>query len=362
MNTKFFCSIVLIALLILANPDFTIASENVATVLSVNPSVSSHYEGKISALEVKMQVPLTSTIISNNDGRAQLMFPDTTTISIAPDTEIMLAEFIDNPNEESIILNMTSGTARFITGEVSRKKPSAMIVNTPQATLGIRGTIVTVSTTGDTTSVYLTETSGLGVTITDKNTGEERTIVKPGNMILISPRGMDERRGNLDEVRNMIASLNSIPNRTQNNQNIFIADINNTPSGGLGVNGEFDSTLIDTKPPVETGLNVNLINGHFNGSGANSTVSFDVNSTARISNATVGISYGQGLYTANNGSGNIHLNGSFNASNFTSSGLSSVNMSGQFNTMSTGTYNVNADVILPNRGTLPVSESGNFRK
>ncbi len=351
------CVIVLTGLLAFARPDLGNAAEQAATVLSVSPSVASHEGGKVTTLEVKMKVPVAATVISDAAGRAQLMFPDTTTVSIAPGTEIALAEFVDDPNEESIILNMAQGTARFITGEVSRRKPSAMVVNTPQASIGIRGTMVTVVVSGDTTKVYLTETSGLGVTVTDRNSGEQKKMVKPGNIISITPRGMEERQGSLEEVRRMTVDLHTAPRLTDDERRVPVAVASITPAGTLGATGGFDS--VQNMPELtNTGLDISLINGHYAGSGTNNTtMRFDVNAYATITNAA--FQYGTTAH-GTGGSGQIYSNGSFAVNNWPAdrvSGFDTVSMTGQFASPTNGLWNLNAT----NNGT-PYSASGTFSK
>ncbi len=135
------------------------------------------------------------------------MFPDTSTISISPGTEVSLADFTDNETEQSLILNLVPGTARTVTGEVSRRTPAAFIINTPQASVGIRGTIATVSAQGDITRIFLTETSGQGVTVRALNTGKSTEMRMPGNLITVGPSGMEKRRANTGEAQNFNAAL-----------------------------------------------------------------------------------------------------------------------------------------------------------
>lgn len=60
------------------------ASGQGASVIKLNPNVDSHLEGKITPLALKSEVPLKATVISSEQGEAQLMLDDSSLISIAP--------------------------------------------------------------------------------------------------------------------------------------------------------------------------------------------------------------------------------------------------------------------------------------
>lgn len=183
------------------------ASANSARVISLVSGVESSLAGKITPLALKMDVPIKSTVKSDLTGKAQFMFPDGATVSVAPDTEIALSEFVETPEQENIVLNLSKGTARIITGEVSKRNPQAFTVNTPQATIGIRGTILSIAVKGDETKIYLTETSGKGVYVQDKVTGNSVNLRTPGNMVTVSPQGMEQRKPAKGEVAAMTASV-----------------------------------------------------------------------------------------------------------------------------------------------------------
>lgn len=188
------------------------AVNDAAQVLSVNPGVQSILSGNRISLQPRMDVPIKASVKSDNTGNAQLMFPDDSTITISPGTEIALAEFVDTPKKENIVLDLTVGTARVITGEVSRRNPLAFTVNTPQAVIGIRGTVVTVTVIGDTTRIYLSETSGRGVSVRNRHTGASTSMRSPGMIIRVTPSEISEHEATAREARS-IAALTRAPVR-----------------------------------------------------------------------------------------------------------------------------------------------------
>ncbi|WP_119421995.1 FecR family protein [Desertibaculum subflavum] len=74
----------------------------------------------------------------------QIMLLDETVFSIGPDAEMTVDEFVFDPSTDagSVAATIGKGAFRFITGRVAAKDPKRMNVRVPQATIGIRGTIV----------------------------------------------------------------------------------------------------------------------------------------------------------------------------------------------------------------------------
>jgi len=76
-----------------------------------------------------------------------IVFQDETTLSLGPNGEIEIDEFVFDPadNKLSFITNLVLGVLTFKTGEIAKLNPAAVTVNTPLATIGIRGTRFAVS-------------------------------------------------------------------------------------------------------------------------------------------------------------------------------------------------------------------------
>lgn len=196
----------------------SLAMSDAAHVLSVNPGVHSILAGNRASLQPRMDVPIKASVKSDSTGKAELMFPDDSIIAVAPGTEIELAEFVDTPKQENIVIDMTIGTARVITGEVSRRNPLAFTVNTPQAVIGIRGTVATISVLGDTTKIYLSETSGRGVSVRNRQTGAATSMRSPGTLITVTPREITEHEATPGEVRNIVSRMRPAARRSQGSE------------------------------------------------------------------------------------------------------------------------------------------------
>jgi hypothetical protein len=71
----------------------------------------------------------------------QLLFLDKSTLSIAPNTSLVIDEFVYDPasNSGHMLTKLTQGTLQYIGGELSHQ--GAVTVQTPTAVIGIRGGI-----------------------------------------------------------------------------------------------------------------------------------------------------------------------------------------------------------------------------
>ncbi|MBU1247422.1 MAG: FecR domain-containing protein, partial [Proteobacteria bacterium] len=71
-----------------------------------------------------------------------VIFRDDTRLSLGPNTELNIDEFIFDPlhDDMSFLAQMRTGSATFLTGKMAQIAPDKMQVSTPLTTIGIRGT------------------------------------------------------------------------------------------------------------------------------------------------------------------------------------------------------------------------------
>jgi hypothetical protein len=74
------------------------------------------------------------------DGRVSINFNDGTSFSLSSNANMTLNEFVYDPNgkSNSTLFSLTKGTFTFVAGNIA--KTGDMKVETPVATMGIRGT------------------------------------------------------------------------------------------------------------------------------------------------------------------------------------------------------------------------------
>jgi hypothetical protein len=71
-----------------------------------------------------------------------LIFDDDTVVSLGPHSELAIERFQFNPvdRELSFFARLLKGTFCFITGQIAKLAPNKVKFETPEATLGVRGT------------------------------------------------------------------------------------------------------------------------------------------------------------------------------------------------------------------------------
>lgn len=133
-----------------------LVAQNIGTVASTEPTLRGTPPGAgTRALSIGTGVVQNETIASSGVGRGQILFIDQTTLSMAPNTTIVLDQFVFNPDGTGQMgLQMTEGALRFIGGTLSRGQEAT--VTTPTATIGIRGSsALIVYQNGETITVFL---------------------------------------------------------------------------------------------------------------------------------------------------------------------------------------------------------------
>lgn len=91
---------------------------------------------------LNMKISQGDTIKTGVAGNVGLIFDDDTVASLGPDSEIVVKSFLFNPvdNELSFVSKLIKGTFCFVTGQIAKLAPKAVVFETPEATLGVRGT------------------------------------------------------------------------------------------------------------------------------------------------------------------------------------------------------------------------------
>ena len=95
-------------------------------------------------------------VATGADGRVGISFTDGTAFNLSSNARMAMSEFVYDPNGKSnkTLLSLTKGTFTFVAGHVA--KTGDMKVDTPAATLGIRGTTPRVEISDDGTFRFST--------------------------------------------------------------------------------------------------------------------------------------------------------------------------------------------------------------
>ena len=98
--------------------------------------------------------------VKTSQGKVGITFADETKVQINEGSRLVIDDFVYDPkNKEAgkLALNMASGTVRYASGAIAHNNPSKVAINTPTATIAVRGTdfTATVDELGASTIILL---------------------------------------------------------------------------------------------------------------------------------------------------------------------------------------------------------------
>jgi hypothetical protein len=93
-----------------------------------------------------MRIQIGDVVQTGDDGGIGLIFSDDTIISMGSKSEIAIADYLFEPLEGqfSFVAKMIQGTISFISGQIAKLAPASVRLETPAATIGVRGTHILV--------------------------------------------------------------------------------------------------------------------------------------------------------------------------------------------------------------------------
>jgi hypothetical protein len=91
---------------------------------------------------IGMHLYAQDTLVTGAGGSLGLILRDDSLVSLGPNSELNLVQFQFDPAAQqlSLLTRITQGTVAYFSGQMSKLSPSAVQVETPTATLGVRGT------------------------------------------------------------------------------------------------------------------------------------------------------------------------------------------------------------------------------
>jgi hypothetical protein len=133
-----------------------VAADNIGVAATVVNTVTGTQAAETRTLKSADPVFLDDKMKTGDQSKAQFLFLDETALSLGPKSEAVLDKFVFDPNVtgKKVVLNASVGVFRFVTGNLGSQNYE---INTPTATIGVRGTIVSFSVTDTETCVLLDE-------------------------------------------------------------------------------------------------------------------------------------------------------------------------------------------------------------
>jgi len=156
------------------------AQEQVGVHSAVNPQATGTPRGAASrGLAIGQEVLFNERLATGGGGQTQILFLDESALSIGPNSDIVVDQFVYDPKAGAgrLALNAGRGVFRFVGGKLS-KQENAVTMATPSANLAIRGGIflVEIGPDGELTVVLI---YGTELTVTGRN-GATTKITRSG--------------------------------------------------------------------------------------------------------------------------------------------------------------------------------------
>jgi hypothetical protein len=168
------------------------------TRIGVAATVKNQVFGGGKPLSTGASVHAQETIKTGEASSASLQFVDQTNLNVGPKSEVKLDRFVYDPSKAgkgSVVINTGRGAFRFVSGTQNH---NSYKINTPVATIGVRGTVFYLIN-GPTFTVLVQQNGSTVVTL-----GNGQTItVAAGYSVLIQQNGAFETFKNSDSTINI---------------------------------------------------------------------------------------------------------------------------------------------------------------
>ena len=118
------------------------ASESVGTVKTVAGKALIERQGQLLVASVGVPVYAYDRLLTRGDGALGVILKDDTSVSLGPDSEMRISEYVFAPREGgfSVVLKMLKGTFLYMSGVIGKLAPEAIRLETPDSTIAVRGT------------------------------------------------------------------------------------------------------------------------------------------------------------------------------------------------------------------------------
>jgi hypothetical protein len=136
--------------------------------------------------------------VKTAQGKVGITFEDNTKVQVNENSKLVIDDFVYDPKKPAagkLALNMAQGTVRYASGAIAHNNPSKVSINTPTATIAVRGTdfTATVDELGRSTVILLPSCPNDRATRNARDielnckTGEIEVITDAGSVILNQP-------------------------------------------------------------------------------------------------------------------------------------------------------------------------------
>ena len=171
------------------------ATQDIGKVIAYTAGASVLRDGKTEPLALQAGILVSDTVQTDTAGRVKILFNDDSSVSLGPNTIMDMSEYADSGDKPTMGIHVGQGVVRAITGKITEQNPGGFKMTTPEATVGIRGTIISVRVEKGTTTVLVENTL--------RNVHVNNTNLPSGNKMVLSGGGMRMERITPDDRRSL---------------------------------------------------------------------------------------------------------------------------------------------------------------
>jgi hypothetical protein len=185
-NTKLGLAALSVFIAVFATNAGAQSAREIGVTAAVNPQAEGIPQSAESrTLQVGVNVLANERIVTSDGGQAQMLFLDESAFTVGPNSDVVLDEFVFDPNTGTgrIALTAAKGVFRMVGGKISKRTP--VTLKTPTAVIGIRGGIalVNVAPNGATQATFL-----FGDQMTVGTAGGVQSVTRPGYSVSLACR------------------------------------------------------------------------------------------------------------------------------------------------------------------------------
>jgi hypothetical protein len=170
------------------------ADNEAGMIITLTPGAFVERNGAKILLEVKAPLHPGDTLITDATGRVRVWLNDDSTVSLGPDTLFTLEDYAAEGSNPRFLSRLGGGLMRILTGKIVEANPDGFSVTTPEATVGIRGTILSVRSRDGTSTVFVENTMRRVFVNGADVPGNHKAVVSRGGQPGISPIQPQDRR------------------------------------------------------------------------------------------------------------------------------------------------------------------------
>jgi hypothetical protein len=179
------------------------AAEPIGTVIAIYGEASVINSAGRSPLALKDTLMESDTVATASNSKVQILLRDGSAISLGGETELELKEFSDIGTSPNFTADFVKGSLRVITGKITEANPEGFKITTPHSTLGIRGTILSLRTDDDGTTLMVLNSDKTVLFNNVAVSENQKAVARQGGKPVITAITSQEKEA---EIREMIVA------------------------------------------------------------------------------------------------------------------------------------------------------------